>query len=183
MDLNKINDNIKTHPICFLDRFNFDNNMVTIIKNFAKTHQYDDIDSYKEAWEKWISEFSDEINRETERLIGLGYEGNVLEKMYKSGRYYFRNKSNVKKKPRKRRPYIAIDYSIIVLMDSHINDNINSNDFTPAYGYNMFCNKYIDNLKNEIIRLKKLTNKLDKDDLINKIKKTYKNRYFIASRK
>ena len=77
-------------------RFNFDPLIVDLIKNFSKIHQYDDIESYKEAWKLWLDEYKDEINRETERLLNLGYNGNVIDKLYKSGRYYFRYKSTNK---------------------------------------------------------------------------------------
>tara|TARA_Y100000589_G_C27074025_1_gene596668 strand:- start:16 stop:543 length:528 start_codon:yes stop_codon:yes gene_type:complete len=164
-------------------RFNFDNTIVNALKSFSKTHQYDDIDTYKEAWKLWVDENKESIDRESERLVNLGYEGNVLEKLYKSGRYYFRNKSTAEKKPKKRRPYISIDYNIIASMDNHINKNIKKEGFTPANGYDLFCDSYKELLTEEIIRLNNNSEKLDKDDLINKIKKTYKNRYFIISRK
>lgn len=170
-------------PMSNVYRFNFDNEIVTILKNFSKIHQYDDIETYKEAWKLWVDENKESINRETDRLVNLGYEGNVLDKLYKSGRYYFRNKKITAEKPKKRRPYISIDYNIIALMDEHINKHIKDEGFTPANGYDSFCNNYKEDLTTEIIRLNANTDKLDKDDLINKIKKTYKNRYFIISRK
>ena len=164
-------------------RFNFDNGIVSILKNFSKIHQYDDIETYKEAWKLWVDENKEIINRETDRLVNLGYEGDVLDKLYKSGRYYFRNKKTTAEKPKKRRPYISIDYNIIALMDEHINKHIKDEGFTPANGYDSFCNNYKEALTVEIITLNTNTDKLDKDDLIDKIKKTYKNRYFIISRK
>lgn len=170
-------------PMSHVYRFNFDNTIVSILKNFSKIHQYDDIESYKDAWKLWVDENQESINRETERLANLGYEGDVLDKLYKSGRYYFRNKKTTAEKPKKRRPYISIDYNIIASMDEHINKNIKNEDFTPAIGYDLFCNSYKQLLMEEIIRLNNNTDKLDKDDLIDKIKKTYKNRYFIISRK
>ena len=68
-------------------RFNFDNTIVNALKSFSKTHQYDDIDTYKEAWKLWLDENKESIDRESERLVNLGYEGNVLEKLYKSGNW------------------------------------------------------------------------------------------------
>lgn len=170
-------------PMSNVYRFNFDNEIVTILKNFSKIHQYDDIETYKEAWKLWVDENKETITRETDRLVNLGYDGNVLDKLYKSGRYYFRNKKTTAEKPKKRRPYISIDYNIIALMDEHINKHIKDEGFTPANGYDSFCNNYKEHLTTEIIRLNANTDKLDKDVLIDKIKKTYKNRYFIISRK
>ena len=42
------------------------------------------------------------INLESDRLLRLGYTGNVGTKMYKSARYYFKNKSTKKKEAKKR---------------------------------------------------------------------------------
>jgi hypothetical protein len=170
-------------PMSNIYRFNFDNGIVSILKNFSKIHQYDDIETYKESWKLWVDENKETINRETDRLVNSGYEGDVLDKLYKSGRYYFRNKKTTAEKPKKRRPYISIDYNIIALMDEHINKHIKDEGFTPANGYDSFCNNYKEALTVEIITLNTNTDKLDKDDLIDKIKKTYKNRYFIISRK
>ena len=63
-------------------RFNFDNTIVNALKSFSKTHQYDDIDTYKEAWKLWVDENKESIDREGERLENLGYKGNVVDKLY-----------------------------------------------------------------------------------------------------
>jgi hypothetical protein len=88
-------------PMSNIYRFNFDNGIVSILKNFSKIHQYDDIETYKESWKLWVDENKETINRETDRLVNSGYEGDVLDKLYKSGRYYFRNKKTTAEKPKK----------------------------------------------------------------------------------
>ena len=72
-------------------------------------------------------------------------------------------------------------------METHINTVAFVEDFKPAHAYNNFISdpNYCNKIKNEINRLKD-----DDDDdtltdiyLENKIKKTYKNRYFIEQKK
>ncbi len=74
-------------------RYKFTEEFTEYLYNFSKIHQYDDRKDFKEAWIKWTEEHHDIVNMENRRLTNLGYDGNVLDKMFKSARYYFRNKS------------------------------------------------------------------------------------------
>lgn len=159
-------------------RYKFSEDVMKQILNFSKIHQHDTRDDYKEAWSNWIIINDDMIAMETRRLEELGYVGDVEDKMYKAGRYYFRSKNPNKTKPCNRREYISMSPQMIQAMDSHIADTASNNNFTPANGYNWFCEANEELLLREITILKQL-GKLDADDLISKIKKTYKNRYHI----
>ena len=53
--------------------------------------------------------------------------------------------------------------------------------FKPAIGYVNFCEEHIDILRAEIRRLTAQQQPLTAEKLADKIKKTYKNRYFILS--
>ena len=158
-------------------RFKFTQDVMNIILGFAKLHQYDDKASYKEAWDEWKDDNEDMITRESSRLTELGYSGSVVDKMYKSGRYYFRTKSMEKIEPKKRRKYINMSKEIIEKMDEHINMHFGNEEFTPANGYENFCKSYVVDLKDEITRIVINVN-ITSEDIILKIKKTYKNRYF-----
>ena len=158
-------------------RFKFTQDVMDSILGFAKLHQYDDKTSYKEAWDEWKDENEDMIARESSRLTELGYSGSVINKMYKSGRYYFRTKSMEKTEPRKRRKYVSMSKDIISKMDEHINMHMGHDEFTPANGYENFCKSYVVDLKEEITRIV-ATGDITSEDIVLKIKKTYKNRYF-----
>lgn len=158
-------------------RFKFNELMVNNLYNFAKIHQNIDRKSYKEAWEKWVLENRDEIDRESNRLKNIGYEGDVVTKMYKSARYYFRNKPVKKEKPKERRKYVSANTEIIVLMDDHISENIKKLNYRPATGYDDFCKTHIDMIRQTIEEF--IADGItDTGEISNKIKKTYKNRYF-----
>ena len=91
-------------------RFKFTNEFTEHLLSFAKLHQYDDRVTYKEQWSRWLQNNDAFIQDESNRMKTLGYDGNVLEKMYKSGRYYFRTKT--KNQPKTRRKYISIDNTV-----------------------------------------------------------------------
>lgn len=165
-------------------RFKLNDDIMLLITQFAKMHQYDDRHSYKEAWENWTKVQQDFIEREISRLQQLGYKGDVMDKMFKAGRYYFREKTvseekTVAVKPVKKRDYIVMSQEIIQAMDKHLTSIMKQTDFKPAKGYVEFCEQQINLLRPEILRL--TDQNITAEKLAEKLKKSYKNRYFILS--
>ena len=189
-------------------RFKLTDAIMESITYFAKIHQLDDRHMYKEAWNLWLVENQDTVQREVMRLQQLGYKGDVIDKMFKAGRYYFREKAvaqsakvpeSVAKVPeakvqsakvpeakapvaKPKRDYITMDHAIIQAMDTHLQGLIKNKDFKPANAYQQFSTQQGELLRTEIERLKAF---YDDDKLhakvVAKIKKTYKNRYFMLT--
>lgn len=153
---------------------------VSQITRFATLHKLDDLDAYKEAWDNWCDSNDDLIERETRRLRENSYEGDVVYKMYKAGRYYFRTKSTEPVDVAKRRKYVSVSKVLIKTIDEHIIQQHKQSDYTPAKGFEEFCRNNQSILLNEMTNMLK---SLDKKSVESKLKKTYKNRYFIISRK
>ena len=152
------------------------------ITTFSKIHQYDDRHTYKEAWNMWKGNHEDFISAEAERLMRLGYVGSVEDKMYKAGRYYFRKKSTTETKVRRtRRCHVPMDMDVIEAMDIHIRRKMSEDEFTPAAGYSDFCEGHIPLLGEEIRRICR-EDPSSAQLLVEKFKKTYKNRYYLLSR-
>ena len=159
-------------------RFKFTPDFNNHLLSFAKLHQYDDRTTYKEEWNKWVLSNDSIIHDETIYLKANGYDGDILQKMYKSGRYYFRNKTSTEDEPKQRRKYISIDKDIIDLMDRNIILHVETSSiFKPAISYEKFCIDHSSVLQDETQRLIELD--LNRCDIANKLKKTYKNRYFL----
>jgi hypothetical protein len=163
-------------------RYKFTEEIILEIHKFTKIHQFDKRNDFKDAWNNWIIENDSIISKEVQRLIDLGYEGDVIDKMYKSARYYFRKKSTEKKEPSKRRNYIGLQKELLESMDNHIKNNINNEDYKPSIGFDNFCKENLNLLKIEINKLIHF-NITDTQEIKNKIKKTYKNRYFMIINK
>lgn len=151
--------------------------------SFSKIHQYDDRHSFKEAWAQWTEENKDLILNETRKLENNGYHGNIMDKMFKSARYYFRKKSTEKKAPIKRRNYIGMSRNLLESIDIHIYESIKNPDYKPSNGYNDFYEKNTETIENEIESWALNGQLNQKEDMIAKIKKTYKNRYFVITNK
>ena len=149
---------------------------------FSKIHQYDDRKDFKEAWKVWTEENEDIINEESVRLNNLGYpkEGDIIDKMFKSARYYFRKKSTEKKQPIQRRQYISVTRELLDAMDNHIEENMLKEDYQPKTGFVSFCKGNEKVLKESLTKIFEQGIK-DSELIQDKIKKTYKNRYFMLT--
>lgn len=157
-------------------RYKFSKEFIEQLFSFSKTHQYDDRVGFKEAWKEWVKENNDLVELEIRRLKNLDYEGNVLDKMFKSARYYFRKKNSCLSIPKKRCLYLSISKEVLETMDKHISTT--SGNVKPSDSFNEFCSTNQEILKDEIRRIIKEF-ELDNEDIKKKIKKTYKNRYFL----
>ena len=161
-------------------RFKLTEDFMEELYKFSKIHQYDERKDFKEAWKLWTEENQDIIDEETTRLNNLGYDGDALDKMFKSTRYYFRKKSTEKKEPKQRRQYISVTRELLDAMDCHIEENIFNDDYQPKTGFISFCKMNEKILKESITKIFEQGVK-DSGLIEDKIKKTYKNRYFIMT--
>tara|TARA_X000000368_G_scaffold419090_2_gene422346 strand:- start:6668 stop:7156 length:489 start_codon:yes stop_codon:yes gene_type:complete len=150
-------------------RYKFSDNIIEIISEFSELHRYDDKEKFNEQWQTFIKLHSDQIQNEERRLLNNGYKGDVKDKMYKSARYYFKNKPVSDNKntddKKKRKTYITVGKDILDNMYEHLGENIKETNFKPSNGF--------DDFKSTIENYDKLTSE-DKD----KYKKAYKNMYY-----
>ena len=163
-------------------RYKFDSPIVNLINTFATTHKYDDTNQFREEWDEFIKDNKASIDREKERLTNLGYAGDISNKMYKSARYYFKNKSTEKKETKQRRKYVTLDKRFLADMDRHIAAVAFQQDMKPAHAYNNFISDttYSDKLDDVIQKL--LDGNWKEPAAESKLKKTYKNRYFMQQK-
>ena len=163
-------------------RYKFTEDFMHDLFTFSKVHQYDHRKDFKEAWSVWVDTNETAVNEEVRRLTQLGYEGDILDKMFKSARYYFRKKSTEKKAPTPRRNYVGVRKELLQAIDAHINCHINSANCKPSDGFNDFCNNNLELIKDESNHLC-TSGFTDSEEIKQKIKKTYKNRYFLVIHK
>jgi hypothetical protein len=191
-------------------RFEFSNALIDALKAFTEVHQYDDRKTYKEAWTAWLAndEIAAMLQAEVARLTDLGYKGDVADKLYKSGRYYFRTReptvphtppSSAPRTPNDAngvrrglgnqgspRKYVLLNYALLDAMDDHIERGLQHDDaYTPASGFADFCKLNADSesyrsaYRSEVTRLSEIMP--TGEAVHDKLKKTYKNRYFMIA--
>ena len=170
----------QTDIIVNIFRYKFTDEFTSELFKFSKIHQYDHRKDFKEAWKTWIEDNDEIVQEEIRRLQNIGYEGDILDKMFKSARYYFRKKTTEKKHPAERRNYISVQKELLEAMDEHIKTMIHEETYKPSDGFEDFSkNKnHQELIKEEVITLLK-NGYNNSDEIKKKMKKTYKNRYFL----
>jgi hypothetical protein len=213
-------------------RHEFSKEFMLELSRFSKVHQYDDRHAYKSEWQKWINQetIAQAMDFEKRRLQENGYIGDIDDKMFKAGRYYFRKKTITTENimtPKStesssdspivaiqhgqdlpaivtpttptttattiRRTYITMSKQCIRLMDGHISSaaTTTGTQFKPSTCYNDFyesqmtsseMTKEIENIIEKYEKTPGAMANLTADELtveiMDKIKKTYKNRYY-----
>ena len=173
-------------------RFIYSNDFITELEYFSKIHQYDDRKTFKEEWTNWIKEdkISELILRETENSISQGYNGDIMDKMFKSARYYYRKKNKKEQEDEDddendEKNFAGLSKDMMKLMDQHIKIIINQyidkataiSLVNPATAFDEFCKTHTKEITDEIFRLKdKIILKPNEVSL--KFKKSYKNRFY-----
>ena len=113
---------------------------------------------------------------EKERLNMCGWEGDIYVKVYKSIKYYQIKKSEKKCTKKKRRNYIHISTDMKKQMYEFID---NTKIKKPSNAYSEFLNTYKTSYDNETKQLKE---HLHEKEIAIKIKKTFKNRFYIKNK-
>ena len=163
-------------------RFTFSKAFMMLLERLAADHRDDALADFRRHWALWKDEHAEEIQREKTTLENNGYDGNVEEKMFKSARYYLRNKTEEKRVPKKRRAYISFRKSFLEDMDRHILNVALVEQQKPAFAFNHFygSSEYNRYMESERLRLTEMN--VEEALIENKIKKTYKNRLFRLQR-
>jgi hypothetical protein len=108
--------------------YHFSEEMGERFTYFATLHRYDDRKSFKENWEKWVAEpdVAECISNEMDRIKTGGYVGDVIGKMFRSVRYYYRKKQmkEPNSESKKRKTYEMASKEILEEIDRHILEQI-----------------------------------------------------------
>lgn len=177
------------------NRYKFNSKIIYLLSEFAKMHQHEGSKDYKESWSKWISEpeIHSELEEEKGRLIKEGIVGDVMDRLYKSSRYYYRKKiSKPEEAPKNRKKYEGLTKDILHKMDAHIIREINGSidvlenesivsRFTPAKSFELYMEENSSCVLDLIPNMPTSTaeeRRIQTDDVIRRVKKTYKNRFY-----
>ena len=159
-------------------RFKFNKELLDSIKEFSKLHSNDNCDDFLDAFHLWKRVNNEIISLEEKRILDLGFNGNIEEKIYKSARYYFKNKKNTTYKLNKqlKTNYIPRNPVFFKKMETYINKN----PIKASLLYKEFINEtdthILSEINTEIVRLK--TFELNQTECLQKIKKMFNNAYY-----
>ena len=157
-------------------RYTFTDDFQKKLIEFTNIHKFDDATIFREYWDEWLVINNNLVLEEIRSLQNKGYTGDAKNKMYKSIRYYYKDKVDKKVEPKKRRVYISLERDILDAMDKHIDKN---QTMKPAVAYLSFYNNNSNKQLVEATLTDIIKSGLDKTDAEFKLKKTYKNRFFL----
>lgn len=182
--------------------FRFSEELVERFTYFATLHRFDERKVYKENWVKWIAE--EDVNaciaEEIERLTAEGYNGDILDKMFKSVRYYYRKKPFEPAPPKIRKTYESFPQDVLQSIDAHILDKIRDSRFseeTKSQGFQGLTESVAQVVRSQssttakpalVSPAKAFADYKNKHssvitvDVEAKYKKTYKNRFFLFTK-
>ena len=177
-------------------RYDFSDNIVQMLGEFANENIGKSRKEFMNRWEEYIAEEGtrQKIEYEKEMMIQHGFSGDVMDKMYKSVRYYhvkrdkkkFLEEDSINKykhENRFSREFLKImdEYIYYQLTNPdniYVNENgIQINTVSQSGSYKKFCENNRENILEEFIKIKNKTGPLT-GIMVNKLRKTYKTRFY-----
>ena len=179
-------------------RFDFTDNAKHLLVDFANRNKNAKRKEFLEAWVKWSSEeeIKGKLDQERARMESEGFTGDVLDKMFKSVRYYHKKRPNcsdeeeVKEAPRGGHNN-RFSREFLNEMDNYIQKQIENtknlhkekdkwvNTLSQAVAYSEYCKANQKSILAEFVLIKakrgEVTNKM-----VDTLKKTYKNRFYLC---
>lgn len=171
-------------------RFGFGKEFTDQLYEFSKIHQFDGRLDFKEAWSSWKEEPDIEalINWEIKRLNNDGYKGDIIDKMFKSARYYYRKKSPIPAEQPERKKYVGFPKTLLAEMDSDIkkqiaagyrgSDKSNIIEISPSDAFDNYCINHKMTILNEVNNMDRPINNSLVEVVTSRFKKAYKNRFY-----
>jgi hypothetical protein len=170
-------------------RYDFSERCKEDLSKFAERNVDVPRKKYKELWLEWMETHRDMIADECNELVKQGFQGDPLDKMYKSVRYYHRKKDNIIdtiKDPPPNRSYVRLPEELNKCMDNHIHniittrindDSIVEINLTHGESFHNFLEANADIVLNELVEIKKRDGVLD-ENIGTKLRKRYRDKFY-----
>lgn len=164
-------------------RFDFTKDVAGLMYSFTKEHRDETAKNFRANWNEWINR--EEIKRilttECELLLNQGFKGDAWDKMYKSARYYYKkqpsdtaSKHQAKQKGTKHTNRFSLNF--LQMIDTNISKHM-QDDKPQIELFNEFCETMSEEIIYELRVIKTEMGEIP-EDIKEKLKKTYKNRFY-----
>jgi hypothetical protein len=160
-------------------RHKFTSEISAKIAEFSAVNTDSSLADFKAQWTSFLITNKDAIEQETRRLNREGMTADVVEKMFTSARYWHTKKQYKTVIDKTSKSYVTTSRAFLEAIDVHIQKT--GHAMKPSDAFADFCEQNLEILKREITHLKVAN--LSADDIRTKIKKTYKNRHFVMTKR
>ena len=177
-------------------RYKFNDDVTAVLSKFANDNESLPKKEYKEQWKNWLNSNEEFVRNERERLTSQGYNNiDVTTKMFRTTKYYLRknmeksdtdNNEPSTNDDQFRKKIFFVSKDLLKTMEEHISKAISEN-ISPSKSFQSFADNYKSDIENEIENITtKHTSDTEntenieqiKSTINEKIKKTYKNKYY-----
>lgn len=174
---------------CKKFRFDFSKHTIDLLSVFSKEHCDEKCKQFQCSWRDWINKdnIKKTLDEECETLKALGFEGDVYDKMYKSARYYYKKRQDKKDKYEEKQSTVhtnRFSSNFLKLMDniikSQLNEDVKKNngiERSQIEFFDNYCNIHRNEIVMELRDIKERKGQIP-EDIKEKLKKTYKNRFY-----
>lgn len=177
-------------------RFDFTEEFGQVLSAFAAQHKNAARKTFKSEWNLWceMPDIKEQISLEITNMKRNGFEGDILDKMFKSARYYHRKNVTrpkpIKCKTEPKRHSNRFTKGLLDIMDTHIEYYISTQinkskmradtriSLSQSEGYNLFCETRQDDIYAELLDIKGHRGIMDAQIMSDKLKKAYKTRFY-----
>ena len=173
-------------------RYKVSQKLNELVIEFARIHKLDNRHDFKEHWEKFKENNKKIIDEEQNKVDELKINKSITDIIYKSARYYYKNKNininnnnnnnnNNKDDNKEKRKYIKITDQLNIILNKYVEEHI-KDKIKPSNGLEIFLREQYEIINRDINKFKN-EHKLSPEDITNKIKKMYKNKYYSVNKK
>lgn len=156
------------------------------LRAFSKIHEFDALSDYKEAWTEWCETHEEDLTTEYEHVRRQGVEcsfDDMVHRLYTSARYYHRKLPTNPPPPKSRNVYVRISSSLLDAIRDHIQYELDYGYHKPSMAFKSFYEENEPHIRQEIKRIQETQTLLTKNEFSQKLKKAYKNMYFMLAKK
>lgn len=159
-------------------RFKLNSEFLSTIKEFSLKYRNYDSRDFKKMFAEWVEINNIAICMEERRLVNLGYVGDFVKKIYKSARYYYKNKplSSTKYTRKTNVSYIPRNPEFYAVVENYILKY----NMKQSCLYNQFIHEIdpiiVSEISKEFKRLQ--TFQLNDEECFKKVKKSFNNIYY-----
>jgi hypothetical protein len=170
-------------------RHSFTPDITEKLRCFSVMHKDLDRKAFQLAWQNWVDEHTAEVAEEVARMHTQGFTGDVVDKMYKSARYYYRKRAarlpapqlpaEAKKQKQTQHAKFALknkERGAYQMLLRAIKRHLEMVQMKPKAGFESFCRTHAGLLREIITNTVKTPAELY--DFNQQLKKSFKNQYY-----
>jgi len=174
---------------CKQFRFDFSKQTIDLLSVFSKEHGDEKCKQFQCSWRDWVNTetIKKALQEEYSMLKNAGFKGDVYDKMFKSARYYYKKRNNNREKCDKKLPIQhtnrfsssflkEMDETIQLQLREEIKNN-NGIEKSQIVFFTKYCNIQQNGIVMELRDIKESKGAIP-EDIKEKLKKTYKNRFY-----